>query len=535
MKTTIILFIILFGYGLKAQDLEKANKEMYYERYQSAESTYHALLKQNPGNAAAWYGLMNSYLMQSENKKASDSLKLAPSSVHHEPYYQVASGYNLLAQDNRQAADVYFNKALDETRQKDAGILAAIANAHIVSKNGNAQYAISLMEKAIKREKKDASLHVMLGDAYRKLNNGSEAYRSYKEALEIDSKYAAALHKAGEIFLTQKNAEIYLDYFIKALEADPDYAPALKRLYAHYFTSDPAKALQYYSQYVQHSDPGMDQQYDLADLLYVNKQYNQALAKANAIVGMESVDAKPRIYKLIAHSNLQLNDTAKAINALQQYFAMEADSNIMPYDLATMGDLLLRQSPDSAMAYYEKAMDLESDSSKLYAYYRKVADLEKNQKDYAGQAKWLEKFYTGNKNATNIDLFYWGVAHYQADEFQKADSVFGLYIAKYPEQSFGYYWKARINTAMDKDMAKGLALPYYEKVVELLQNDTANQNYKSWMVEAYAYMAAYEANSQKDYVEAVDYFQKVLQVDPANEDAKKYNAILEKNIQENRN
>ena len=50
------------------------------------------------------------------------------------------------------------------------------------------------------------------------------------------------------------------------------------------------------------------------------------------------------------------------------------------------------------------------------------------------------------------------------------------------------------------------------------------------MIEAYGYMAAYETNVNANYAKAIDYFQKLLVLNPANEDAKKYISILEKNL-----
>ena len=47
---------------------------------------------------------------------------------------------------------------------------------------------------------------------------------------------------------------------------------------------------------------------------------------------------------------------------------------------------------------------------------------------------------------------------------------------------------------------------------------------------AYTYLAAYETNTEKDYAEAIGYFGKILEMDPGNEDAIKYIAILEKNL-----
>ena len=80
---------------------------------------------------------------------------------------------------------------------------------------------------------------------------------------------------------------------------------------------------------------------------------------------------------------------------------------------------------------------------------------------------------------------------------------------------------------MDKEMEQGLAVPYYEKLTEVMQGDTASGSYKNCMAVAYGYMAAYNANTKKDYALAISYFQKVLEVDPENADAKKYIALLE--------
>jgi tetratricopeptide (TPR) repeat protein len=182
---------------------------------------------------------------------------------------------------------------------------------------------------------------------------------------------------------------------------------------------------------------------------------------------------------------------------------------------------------DSVLAFYEKAAAMEKDSTALFGYYKNLSNLAKSKKDYASQAQWLGKYYDGNDKASNVDLFNWGLANYLSENYAMADSVFGLYVKKYPEQSFGYYWQAKANASLDKEMVNGTAIPYYKKLVEVMQADTANANYKKWMVEAYAYLAAYEANTEKDYAEAVGYFEKVLEVDPENGDAKKYISLLE--------
>ena len=107
---------------------------------------------------------------------------------------------------------------------------------------------------------------------------------------------------------------------------------------------------------------------------------------------------------------------------------------------------------------------------------------------------------------------------------------FGLYCAKYPEQSFGYYWRAKAKALQDREMKEGLAIPAYKKVVDVLEKNPNDPNFKKWITDAYSYLAAYEANTEKDYEEAIDYFEKVLSVDPENPEAKKYIDVLEKSV-----
>ena len=290
--------------------------------------------------------------------------------------------------------------------------------------------------------------------------------------------------------------------------------------------------MDYYRQYLVKTDASISNEYDLADLLYLNKQYDSAIAKANTIITRDGEKLQPRLYKLISYSYAGKGDSAKAITYMQDYFSKEADSNFIAKDFESMGDFYLSHpGQDSlAMIFYAKSLPLVKDSAQLFESYKKLADLSKNRKDYVAEADWLGKYYTGNDKASNLDLFYWGIAHYRAENYVEADSVFGKYMAKYPEQGFGYYWQAKSRALQDKDMSLGLAVPVYEKLIEVLQKDTTEVNYKKWMVEAYGYLAAYQVNTQKNFAAAIDYFKKVLDIDPENADAKKYIAMLEKDM-----
>src|SRR4029078_8666660 len=112
--------------------------------------------------------------------------------------------------------------------------------------------------------------------------------------------------------------------------------------------------------------------YDLADLFFINKQYSQAIQKADAIVKREGEKVQPRIYKMISYSYTEQKDSAKAFDYMQHYFAREADSNKVAKDYLLMGNLYASVKGNDSLAfnYFDKAVALEKDSSELVKYYK---------------------------------------------------------------------------------------------------------------------------------------------------------------------
>jgi tetratricopeptide (TPR) repeat protein len=536
-KGSLLLLCIVSSLLAVSQNLQDAKKFIYYERYKSAEDLLQQIVKTDPGNAEGWYLLSKAYLTSNDPAPLQNIISQAPATIKGEPFYQVAYGSMLLNKGNKDSARYYFEQALDKTREKNADILSAIANAHIVARTGDTTYAVQLLGKAINREKKDPALFTMLGDAHRKMGNGSEAYKDYMAALDKDGKYAAALYRMGKIFVSQKNPEMYLKYFNQALEADSGYAPALYELYYHYYFTDAQKAMEYFKQYVAKSDPDKNNDVLYTDLLYLNKQYKDAIANAQQLLGRNNGDSMPRLYKLMAYSYLGMKDSANAMTSMNKYFSKEVDTNLVAKDYEVMADLYagVPGKEDSAIAYYVKTVEMAKDQPDKFHFYKKLSDLYKDRKDYLNQAKWLGMYYTGNPKATNIDLFNWGIANFKAGDYVQADTVFGTYIAKYPEQAFGYYWRARTNSLLDSTMEKGVAIPWYNQLISMIEKDPTNKTNKKWLIEAYGYLAAYQTNQIKDYKTATENLKKILAIDPENKDAQQYITILEKKISADNN
>src|SRR5688572_31819967 len=93
-----------------------------------------------------------------------------------EPLFKTAYGYLLLSLNKKDSAAIFFNDALNNTKNKNVDVLIAVAEANINSQAGDPALAISSMNNAIKREKKNEKLYVLLGDAYMKQNKIGRAH-----------------------------------------------------------------------------------------------------------------------------------------------------------------------------------------------------------------------------------------------------------------------------------------------------------------------------------------------------------------------
>lgn len=528
-RLTCLSCVLFVMGGIHSQSTVDAYKLLSYQRYESAAHLLQDIVKANPNDAEAWWLLTRTYLHNGKTKTIHDSLLLLPSGNANAPLILCAYGQVLMQEHKKDSAAIYFSKALEETKQKDPKVLLAVAIAQQDIPEGDANYAIDLLTKALKKDKHNPQLYIAMGNAYRMLANGTGSYKAYQEALNQDSRCAEASYRLGKIFVSQANDNMYLKYFNDAVSADSLYAPAWYELYYHYYFKDVSKAMDCLQHYIAASDKSSTNDYLLTDLLYASRKYQDAIQHAQELIGQQGQQTEPRLYKLIAYSYKELGDSAKALDAMQRYFKEQNDTGFVVKDYETMGELYDKiQQSDSAIRYYVKAEALQKDSLKNIEYYKKLADIYKKLKDYPNQAVWLGKYYEHNSRSTNLDLFNWGLAHYMAKNYPMADSVFGMYETKYPDQDFGYYWRARSDAAIDTAMSTGMAIPHYLRLIEIAGKDTTSKTNRKHLVESYGYIAAYKANAEKDYAGAIDYFQRLLSLDPGNTDAQRYITILKK-------
>jgi len=540
MKKVFILTIVLLSSGIiKAQTIEEATKQLYYERYKSAGNMLHAVIDKDANTPDALYWLAEIYLKEQKtdsayrllNVKAKDWLSTSYSKKES-PLVYIGWAHTLLDTGKTTEARRLMDEVLATTKNKNPLALWAIARANIDSKNGDVKWALELLDQASKKDKKNPAIYIAMGDAYRKLVDGSNAVVSYKKALDADQQYAEAIYNQGKIYKTQNNPEIFLEYFNKAVEVDSSYAPALYELYAYYFFKDVNQAQKYLDAYISHSDPDPQNNYLKADLFYVSKKYTDAIEEADDIIQRAGPNVQPRLYKLMAYSYAAKGDSSTALKDINTYFEHQDSLQFVAKDYALKAALLENVSTDKteAIRWYRKAFTLEKDSLEKLNYMVSLADLQKEAGNRKKEAKWRERIYLTKPNPTNLDIYKWGMALYSDKEYLKADSVFAIYEEKYPDHIHGYLWRARSTALADTSMTEGIAVPQFIKLIEIASADTAKN--KAILLTAYEYLGGYEANVTKNYTASVGYFEKLLELDPENADARKNKDILSKWIEQ---
>lgn len=542
MRRVLFLIAILFYFNTAmSQSLSEVKTDLYYGRNALAKQKLVTLLNgANPINEVYYY--LGELLLDKGKVDSADlvfnlGINNAEKRGQKKKQYMnllIGKAHVMLDKGMKVEARQEMDELLKENKYKNIPDLIAVSKATIESKNGDLSWAIELLEKAKKRDSKNAEVYMLLGDAYRKSIEGGLAIANFDKVTELQPNLAEPLYKKGMIYKTQGNPEIYLSLFQKAFELDSNYAPVLYQLYDFYFLRDATLAEGYLTRYINHSDPDPQQDYMMVDVKYNAKKYKEASSLAKDIIDREGSNAQPRLYKLVAYSQLELGDTAKALQQINIYFEKQAPAAFLAKDYELKAQLTENFEGDKSgsIAWYKKALEADSTGKDSIGYMTKLANLEKQLGNRVEESYWRGEICSKKDRPSNLDIYEWGVSLYFSRNYKTSDSVFAIYEDKYPEQLHGYLWRARNNAALDTSMEMGLAVPHYKKFIELASVDTIKN--KALLLRAYQYLGAYEANVVKNYAASKEYYNKVLILNPEDPEADKNVKLLEKLMEESK-
>ena len=249
--------------------------------------------------------------------------------------------------------------------------------------------------------------------------------------------------------------------------------------------------------------------------------------------------------RLAMYNYTDLKRFDEAIKAADAFFTESDKADYSYLDYMYYGHLLeALKKYDEAVEQYEKAIQLDPTKTDLY---KNISSAYEQKNDYKKAISAYQKYYASlDKEHQTPDLqFQFGRLYYGAgtqtdsltinaeerkQALMAADSVFHSIAEAAPDSYLGNFWRARANSALDPETTLGLAKPFYEEVATLLESKN-DPHYNSALVECYSYLGYYyllaienpalkaEAKANKD--KSIEYWNKILAIDPANATAKR--------------
>jgi tetratricopeptide (TPR) repeat protein len=540
MKRNIIISAIagfLAITAVQAQTLQEGINHLYADRFQNAKNTFQKLISVNPNNIEAIYWLGQTYLDMDDNDAARKLYDDALMSSANAPLLIVGKGHVQLLDNKLSEARQSFETAITMSRSRkgeDPVILNAVASANIDAKAGDLKYAIEKLEIAAQRDSKNPDIYVNLGNAVRKYKrgeSGGDAYVYYMKALEVNPNFVYAHLRLAKLFETQKNWDLVLQHLNEAVKKDPNFSLAYYELFYYYwwYKQDYDKSEEILKKYIasRPNEDHVEDDYLYSQLCWARKDYDCAIEKAESVARYMGAKIKPRVHRQLAYSYFGKKDYANAKKNIDLFFQKSKDGPI-PDDFKLKADILsgMDAEPQEIFKVFVDGANADTVLQSKIEFLNKGVDFFRNAGNKCLEAEMRLVLYKTRPNPNPGDMFFIGLPWYQCGSYQRADSAFKIYAASFPDSIYGYFWGARANSAIDTAMDQGLAVPYYEKALEVAAKEP--DRLKSFGIEAAGYLAGYHNNIKGDVNTAIAFIQKGLEIDSTNANLQNTHEILKK-------
>ncbi|MBA4135415.1 MAG: hypothetical protein C0525_11885, partial [Flavobacterium sp.] len=525
----------------KAQDLEPAKKAIDAEQFEKAKSLLKSVIQTKPSSGKAAFLLGNIYLKQNIADSASIYFQKGLSASDGAKFNNIGLGQMDLDANNKTAAQAKFNLVTKDLKKKDTEEYIYIARAYMNADKPDYASAITVLTKAATANPTDPQVQLALGDAYYGEKKQNEAYVAYRNAYQADSSLIRAKMQLGVLLKGAKAYTEAVKAYNEVIGINPNYGPVYRELAETYYlwgnnvpstyTENIQKALGFYEKYMSLTDYSITSRMRHADFLILAKDYKALEVEANKMKELDGVN--PRILRYLGYSAYENGNPDAALDALQKFIS-NPSSKIIPRDYLYLGQAKIKKGTSedgktvdpvllaSAIEDIKKAVDMEPlATNELNELGKKLYD----QKAFGAAAAVFEIAVT-NPTSKNylIDNFYLGNSIYYDNTrkdlvkpdpiaLQKADVAFGNVITASPTTQDAYIFRARTNTLLENDE---MMATYYQQYIDVVtaKGEAEVTKNKAKFIESYNNIAAHYANSDK--AKAIEFFNKTLALDPAN-------------------
>jgi tetratricopeptide (TPR) repeat protein len=587
---TGLLNIFLIN-NIKSQDLTTAITYTKSEKYDAADEIYKKIIQNEPNNSKAYFFYGENRILDYFSDTISNSLVATSNQAREifnngvkvnssDPLNYIGlakvdfyNGNDSKAEQMRTKAKNLlppYKKVKKILNPKDyAYALAKIAESYIRGRTVDTSRALPLLREAVKIDKTNPDIYIILGDIYILVNDGTKSIFNYKLAQTYDPGSPTANMKIGSIYVRGLNLMAAIPYYEEAIKLAADYAPAyreLGQLYSMAGRYDQSK--EYFKTYLDLTKGNIPAKIRYVNALFYAKEYDEVVKTVEEIFAVDQT--RNYLNRIAAYScyEMENGDMDKALNYITTLFKTLPEENLIKKDYTYRSKILLKKNSgfpkllqdsmrieneldaayknlenaksqskpkwrtkidslntmkallheeirkaekeiDLAFVSYHKALKFDQKDVNLLA---EIANNYYTYKKYEGAARTWEKMLELGRNDVN-NYMQIGRAYYMAKNYSKADSVFKVVTTMFPDNIQSYLMIARTYSQMDPDSRRGLAKPKFETFIKKASVDTV-QNAKE-LVEAFQYLGYYNLK-QGNYNDANYWYDRILTIDPKN-------------------
>ena len=560
----MLMFPVYYGNSQSIQDCLWLQKE---GQFRSTINCFNDIISQKPANDTALFYLGDTYFKMGRYDSAEIVYRKIGAIGDNNPFFLVGLGKTYLVKKNKAQATESFDKARKITR-RDVMLYVSIIDGCLSPDVMDTVMARTYIEYANKVNssspqffiKNAVPFFIKLGEMYFIQENLGKAANSYESAIYYDKACSEAFVKLGILYTSANNFPQAYEAFSKAIEVEPGLILAYKYFGdLNYTHGNYADAEQAYSTYMSRAESSLEDMERYALILFFSKKYEKADSVIQEVIKIQAND--PVLYRIGGYIAYETGEYQKGLDYMNEFFKIQTKDKILASDYEYFGNLLLKEGQDSlGVMNLEKA--IEMDTTKVF-YYDQFAKLYSDKNEHPKAIKYYRLVKTSNPQESlnvkyNLGREYFFFANqykriYDSltlkeeelkiidegkqvyrDRYEKyfvqADSCFEKVAELSPKSYLGYFWRARSLSYLDLEFLTDSTKIQYEKVLSIVESGDQTRN-KSVIIECYRYFGSYyyyksdrelksdPAASREDKKSAKTYFEKIIELDPTDQQA----------------
>ncbi len=420
----------------------------------------------------------------------------------------------------------YFKK-----NKKNPLVITGFANAFYEQKDYN--NALVYADKAIALDPNYTPAYILKGDIYVMLDNGGEAAKWYEQAIYFNPKDPIGYYKYANIY-RGKNPALAVSKLADLRTQRPDLAVDALAGRIYYSSNDLKNAIEYYGKVTDLSKMEKEDIKNYSTACYLMGKLQKSAEVAN--FGLQSDPRDAGLNRLVFYNNTDLKNYSTAITYAEKLFNQSDSAKFTYLDYIYYGHAFMGQKNyDAAIEKFNLALEQEvNDKDQKAGIYQQLSNAYNMKNNVEKAVEYYTKFmdskskvypsdYAGLAQIYTVEAQAQTDAAKQQEYFNKAFELYAHLTSAGNEENirvYGLLQQGRIKASLDPETTEGLAKPYYDEVIAILEPKAQLEDSdKSKLIEAYRYCGYYYFN-QKDYEQSKVLFGKVLAIDPANEQVK---------------